>query len=67
MPDRPAPITTNPAVLLGKPVIRGTRIAVELLARKVSQGASVAEGLRMYAQLQESEVRAALALHGREI
>jgi uncharacterized protein (DUF433 family) len=31
-------IEVNPPVMLGKPVIRGTRVPVELLLRKVSKG-----------------------------
>jgi uncharacterized protein (DUF433 family) len=31
-------IEVNPRVMLGKPVIRGTRIPVELLLRKLSDG-----------------------------
>jgi uncharacterized protein (DUF433 family) len=33
-------IEINPLVMLGKPVIRGTRIPVELILRKLSEGAS---------------------------
>lgn len=36
-------IEINPKVLLGKPVIRGTRIPVELLLRKLSEGAKEAD------------------------
>jgi len=36
-------IEITPAVMLGKPVIRGTRIPVELLLRKLSEGATDAE------------------------
>jgi len=36
-------IETNRAVLLGKPVIRGTRIPVELIIRKLSEGATEAD------------------------
>ena len=32
-------IEINPKVMLGKPVIRGTRIPVELILRKLSEGA----------------------------
>ena len=31
-------IEINPAVMLGKPVIRGTRIPVELIIRKLGDG-----------------------------
>ena len=36
-------ITTNPSVKVGKPVIRGTRIPVELILRLLGQGHTVAE------------------------
>jgi uncharacterized protein (DUF433 family) len=31
----------NPKVMMGKPVIRGTRITVELILRKLGEGATV--------------------------
>ncbi len=34
-------IETSPEVMLGKPVIKGTRIPVELIVRKLAEGASV--------------------------
>ena len=34
-------IEINPSVMLGKPVIRGTRIPVELLLRKLAEGATM--------------------------
>jgi uncharacterized protein (DUF433 family) len=36
-------IEVNPKVMLGKRVIRGTRIPVELLLRKLGEGATVEE------------------------
>lgn len=47
--------------MLGKPVIRGTRIPVEIIVRKLAEGATVAEVLADYPQLREEDVRAALA------
>jgi uncharacterized protein (DUF433 family) len=32
-------IEANPRVMVGKPVIRGTRIPVELILRKIAEGA----------------------------
>lgn len=37
-------IEINPKVMLGKPVIRGTRLTVELILRKLSEGATVKYG-----------------------
>lgn len=54
-------ITASHEMMLGKPVIRGTRLTVELLLRKLSEGASVGDLLRMYPQLEAGDVQAALA------
>lgn len=54
-------IEINPAVMLGKPVIRGTRIPVELLVRKMAEGATIEDLLDAYPRLTEADIRAALA------
>jgi uncharacterized protein (DUF433 family) len=54
-------ITTDPAVMMGKPCIAGTRISVELIQRKLGAGRSNAELLEAYPQLTEDDLRAALA------
>ncbi|MCJ7432553.1 MAG: DUF433 domain-containing protein [Anaerolineales bacterium] len=54
-------IEVNPAVMLGKPVIKGTRIPVELLLRKLSEGATEAELLDAYPRLTKIDIQAALA------
>ncbi len=54
-------IEINPNVMLGKPVIRGTRIPVELLVRKLSEGATEADLLDAYPPLTAADIRAALA------
>jgi uncharacterized protein (DUF433 family) len=54
-------IEINPAVMLGKPVIRGTRIPVELVLRKLSEGATEADLLDAYPRLHPDDIRAALA------
>ena len=54
-------IEINPNVMLGKPVIRGTRIPVELVLRKLSEGATEAELLDGYPRLTPQDIRAALA------
>jgi len=54
-------ITINPKVMAGKPVIRGTRVPVELIVRMLSQGLTEGEILREYPRLETEDIRAALA------
>ena len=54
-------IEINPDVMLGKPVIRGTRIPVELILRKLSEGVSEADLLDAYPRLTVADIHAALA------
>jgi uncharacterized protein (DUF433 family) len=56
-----ARIEINPAILLGKPVIRGTRIAIELIVRKLGEGTTEAELLAAYPHLTRDDIQAALA------
>ena len=53
-------IETNPKVMMGKPVIRGTRIPVELILRKLSEGASEKDLLDAYPRLTRDDIRAAM-------
>ncbi len=54
-------ITADPAVMLGKPCIKGTRITVELILRWLSEGRTFAELLEAYPHLSEDDIKAALA------
>ena len=54
-------IEMDPEVMLGKPVIRGTRIPVELILRKIAEGATEADLLDGYPRLNEADIKAALA------
>jgi uncharacterized protein (DUF433 family) len=54
-------IEINPEVMLGKPVIRGTRIPVELILRKLSEGATETDLLDAYPRLTKQDIQAALA------
>lgn len=56
----PEGIEINPKVMLGKPVIRGTRIPVELILRKLGEGATEAELLDAYPNLRPDDIRAAM-------
>lgn len=53
-------IEMNPRVMLGKPVLRGTRIPVELVLRKLSEGASEADLLDAYPRLTRDDIHAAI-------
>ena len=54
-------IEINPRVMLGKPVIRGTRVTVELICRKLREGASEADLLDAYPHLCAEDVLAAVS------
>ena len=53
-------IEINAEVMLGKPVIRGTRVTVELLLRKLSEGAAEDDLLDAYPRITREDVRAAV-------
>ncbi len=53
-------IVSNPAVMMGKPVIRGTRITVELILRTLAAGHSIDFILDQYEHLTREDVLAAL-------
>jgi uncharacterized protein (DUF433 family) len=53
-------VLVDPTVMLGKPVIRGTRITVELVLRKLSEAASTTELLGDYPHLTDADVRVAI-------
>lgn len=53
-------IETDPEILAGKPAIRGTRIAVELILNWLGQGWTVEQILESYPQLVAEDIRAAL-------
>ncbi|MGH2459402.1 MAG: DUF433 domain-containing protein [Chloroflexota bacterium] len=53
-------IEVNPKVMLGKPIIRGTRVPVELILRKLGEGATDEELLDAYPQLSREDLLAAI-------
>ena len=53
-------IEINPKVMMGKPVIRGTRITVELILRKLGEGATEASLLEDYPNLTSQDIKAAI-------
>lgn len=54
-------IVSNPAVMMGKPVITGTRIPVELIIEKLAAGETTQQILQAHPRLTEEAIRAALA------
>jgi uncharacterized protein (DUF433 family) len=53
-------IEVNPKVMLGKPVIRGTRVPVELILRKLSEGATETDLRSAYPRLTRADIQAAI-------
>jgi uncharacterized protein (DUF433 family) len=53
-------IEIDPKVMMGKPVIRGTRIPVELLLRKLAEGATEADLVDAYPRLTREDIQAAI-------
>lgn len=53
-------ISVDPQVLVGKPVITGTRLAVEFLVELLAEGWTFDEVLRNYPQLTADDLQAAL-------
>ncbi|HEX4860369.1 MAG TPA: DUF433 domain-containing protein [Rhizomicrobium sp.] len=54
-------IEMNPAVMVGKPVIRGTRIPVDMILRKLGAGMSYEEILEDHPHIAVEDIRAAQA------
>jgi uncharacterized protein (DUF433 family) len=54
-------IEVNPKIMMGKPVVKGTRITVELILEKLSAGESLDTLLESYPNLNEQKIRAALS------
>ena len=54
-------VVSDLGVMIGKPVIAGTRITVELILEKLAAGETVEQVLEAHPRLNEDGVRAALA------
>ena len=53
-------IVTDPKVMAGKPVIKGTRVPVDLIIHRIAQGETVERLLEDYPKMTRQDVRAAL-------
>lgn len=65
-------ITVDPAVMGGKPCIRGMRVTVGMIVEAISAGRSIADLLADFPYLEEQDIREALAYaaslaQGREV
>jgi len=54
-------ISCNPDVMMGKPVIKGTRITIEVILKKLSEGVSIQDILSAYPHLERDDVLAAIS------
>ncbi|MBL7063331.1 MAG: DUF433 domain-containing protein [Anaerolineae bacterium] len=57
-------IVIDPGILVGKPVVKGTRLAVEFIIDLLAQGWAEAEILRNYPGLTQEDIQACLAYAG---
>lgn len=53
-------INIDPKIMIGKPVIKGTRITVELILRLLAQGLTMQEILKNYPHLEMADIYAAI-------
>jgi uncharacterized protein (DUF433 family) len=54
-------IVSDPKVMMGKPVVSGTRITVELILKKLAAGETVEQILEAHPSLTRQAIQAALA------
>jgi uncharacterized protein (DUF433 family) len=54
-------IVINPKVLVGKPVIKGTRLAVEFILERLAERWTHEQILKSYPQLEEEDIWAVLS------
>lgn len=53
-------IEINPEIMLGKPVIKGTRLPAEIIVEKIAYGASIEQIIKQYPFLEKEDINAAL-------
>lgn len=60
-------ISINPAVMVGKPVIRGTRLTVEYILNLLAHGSTFEEILQEYPGLTQEDIQACLLFATRSL
>ncbi|CAG5073746.1 hypothetical protein DYBT9623_04901 [Dyadobacter sp. CECT 9623] len=53
-------ISSDHRIMLGKPVLKGTRLSVELILRKLGEGASMEDLANMYPDIRKESIQAVL-------
>ena len=53
-------IESTPEIMLGKPIVKGTRITVEIILKKLAEGASKEEILQIYPHITIEDINAVL-------
>jgi uncharacterized protein (DUF433 family) len=53
-------VVTDPKIMLGKPIIKGSRLPVEIIVEKIAYGATAADLKKDYPFLTEDDIKAAL-------
>ena len=54
-------IQSNPSIMMGKPVIKGTRITVELILEKLAAGETVEQIIEAHPRLTREAIQSVLA------
>jgi uncharacterized protein (DUF433 family) len=62
-----ARIQADPAIMMGKPVVAGTRITVELILEKLAEGETIEHMLAAHPRLTREAIQAALAFAARAL
>jgi uncharacterized protein (DUF433 family) len=57
-------ITVDPNILVGKPIVKGTRMSVEFIIDLLARGWTVEQILKEYDHLTRDDIRACLAYAG---
>jgi uncharacterized protein (DUF433 family) len=67
MAEREEWIVSDPKVMMGKPVVAGTRITVELILEKLAAGETIEQLLEAHPRLTRASIQAALAFAARAL
>ena len=60
-------IQSNPSIMMGKPVVAGTRVTVELILEKLAAGETMEQILEAHPRLTREAIKAALAFAARAL